>query len=116
MEKKSSRKTKGKTEENAVPEAREYRGLCSSCNHAPTCTYIRDDSQLVLQCEEFENHEESPIRTADEASSSKINVSASFSAEEDSGEVKGLCVDCKSRETCIYPKPEGGVWHCEEYQ
>jgi hypothetical protein len=21
-----------------------------------------------------------------------------------------------ARETCIYPKPEGGVWRCEEYR
>ena len=31
------------------------------------------------------------------------------------GEHKGLCVNCANRETCLYPKPEGGVWHCEEY-
>jgi hypothetical protein len=31
------------------------------------------------------------------------------------GEHKGLCMNCANRETCLYPKPEGGVWHCEEY-
>jgi hypothetical protein len=33
----------------------------------------------------------------------------------DAGGYKGLCVNCANRETCLYPKPEGGVWHCEEY-
>jgi DNA-binding NtrC family response regulator len=27
----------------------------------------------------------------------------------------GLCSNCDNRETCAYPKPEGGVWRCEEY-
>ena len=30
-------------------------------------------------------------------------------------EFKGLCVNCASRHTCLFPKNEGGVWHCEEY-
>jgi hypothetical protein len=34
----------------------------------------------------------------------------------ENGRFKGLCVNCKYRETCLYPKPEGGVWHCEEYE
>ncbi len=33
----------------------------------------------------------------------------------DGEEFKGLCVNCANRHTCLCPKPEGGVWHCEEY-
>jgi hypothetical protein len=29
---------------------------------------------------------------------------------------KDLCRSCKKRETCILPKPEGGVWRCQEYE
>jgi hypothetical protein len=29
---------------------------------------------------------------------------------------RGLCINCDVRETCTFPKPEGGVWFCEEYQ
>ena len=29
--------------------------------------------------------------------------------------LKGLCINCENRETCILPKPAGGVWQCEEY-
>lgn len=29
---------------------------------------------------------------------------------------RGLCVNCDVRETCTLPRPEGGVWYCEEYQ
>jgi hypothetical protein len=34
---------------------------------------------------------------------------------EDKEVFKGLCVNCANRHTCLFPKPEGGVWHCEEY-
>jgi len=34
----------------------------------------------------------------------------------DCGPFLGLCVNCEDRETCVYPKPDGGVWHCEEYR
>ena len=27
-----------------------------------------------------------------------------------------ICLLCRNDETCIYPKPEGGVWRCEEYR
>jgi len=27
----------------------------------------------------------------------------------------GLCKNCEKRKTCTIPKPEGGVWRCEEY-
>jgi hypothetical protein len=27
-----------------------------------------------------------------------------------------LCLNCEVRESCKFPKAEGGVWHCEEYR
>ncbi len=32
------------------------------------------------------------------------------------GELKGLCANCEIRDTCTFPKAEGGIWHCEEYR
>jgi hypothetical protein len=29
---------------------------------------------------------------------------------------KGLCMNCDHRFECRLPRPEGGVWHCEEYR
>jgi len=31
------------------------------------------------------------------------------------GRSKGLCVNCAYRDTCLLPRSEGGVWHCEKY-
>ena len=33
----------------------------------------------------------------------------------DEGSVRGLCATCARRSRCEFPRPEGGVWHCEEY-
>ncbi len=30
--------------------------------------------------------------------------------------IRGLCSICEGREACTFVKPEGGVWHCEEYR
>ena len=35
---------------------------------------------------------------------------------EKSTEQKGLCRNCKKKETCALPRPEGGVWRCEDYE
>lgn len=35
--------------------------------------------------------------------------------KEDESEFKGLCLNCANRHTCLLPRSEGGVWHCEEY-
>jgi hypothetical protein len=29
--------------------------------------------------------------------------------------LKGLCINCENRHTCVLPRPVEGVWHCEEY-
>jgi hypothetical protein len=30
-------------------------------------------------------------------------------------QIKGLCATCESFPTCAFTKPDGGIWHCEEY-
>lgn len=30
--------------------------------------------------------------------------------------LKGLCINCEHRDTCTLPRPETGVWYCEEYE
>ncbi len=90
-----------------------YRGLCSTCRHAPNCTYPGDVKRPAFYCEEFE------IEIVSASKISKYGMSestASSTAAEESAEFIGLCSDCENRKTCVFPKPEGGIWHCEEYQ
>jgi hypothetical protein len=95
----------------AMIEVREYRGLCSVCKEASTCTYRRNPWQPVWQCDEFEC-ESIQVSTFPPIDS----PFKSDTEHESSGKYKGLCVNCENRETCIYQKPEGGVWHCDEYK
>jgi len=58
-----------------------------------------------------------PIRSADNNTSPmKGPVTRSSAEEEDSARYKGLCRNCKKQKTCELPKPEGGVWRCEDYE
>ena len=91
-----------------------YRGLCSTCRHAPNCTYPGDVQRPAFYCEEFEI-EITAAKNTSEYGISETTASSTAVAEE-STELIGLCNDCESRQTCVFPKPEGGIWHCEEYQ
>ena len=87
--------------------------LCTSCINDPYCIYPRDSTRPTMECEEFEGYVLPP------AAPLSLSVPSSerrMVTEEDSGEFKGLCATCENRKTCIYPKPEGGIWHCEECQ
>ncbi len=89
-------------------------GLCSSCNAFKNCTYPRDPERPILQCEEFDGAQPSLIRASPlKIAPKQKRVSPSL---DDSNRYGGLCKLCEDRTTCTYPKPEGGVWHCEEYR
>lgn len=86
-------------------------GLCDACVHARTCQFPLQP-RPVLFCEEFEG---APSALA--APRVMPVAAAALRAETvASPHVKGLCVTCKWRDTCTYPKPEGGVWHCGEFE
>lgn len=92
-------------------EVREYGGLCSICAKSSTCTYRREPLQPVWECDDFEIETISVNISAPTASPLK-----SIAEDKDPGRYAGLCVNCEHRETCTYRRPEGGVWHCEEYE
>lgn len=105
-----------RTEEkvSAVSKKREYTGLCLTCQNAANCIYPRNLDQPVLQCEEFDCYETPlEITTVDRILASAR--SRNLSSAEDMPGLKGLCVNCENRTTCAFPKPEAGVWRCEEY-
>jgi len=113
-----------------------HRGLCSTCKNASFCAFPRPPSgglesgecppdKPVFYCEEFEIEPASagyiylPKGSAPTRATRKERPQAteSYVTEgKDSTKFIGLCSDCDNRQTCVFPKPEGGVWHCEEYQ
>ena len=93
----------------------EYSGLCMSCRNALTCTFLRDRKTPVLQCDEFDGFE-SFLRSPKKFPHRSMTDLKSNPGKKDLDGCKGLCSICENRKTCTYPKPEGGVWHCEEYR
>jgi hypothetical protein len=96
---------------------KEYYGLCSCCESSLTCSYDRDPKHPVLQCEEFGGILYSPVKTEDPKNNPPSKVrKATLIPKISFHPCKGLCMNCEERVTCTYPKPEGGVWHCEEFR
>ena len=92
----------------------EYRSLCSNCRNTADCTFQKDRQKPALYCEEFEI-DISP--SAKIAGKEKPLPTASVDVEDDdSDKFIGLCSNCDNRRKCVFPMPEGGVWHCEEYR
>ncbi len=90
------------------------RSLCSNCRNATDCTFQKDREKPTLYCEEFEI-EISPFVKM--PGKERPLPTAQFDVEkEDSGKFTGLCTNCDSRQTCAFPRLEGGIWHCEEYR
>jgi len=86
-------------------------GVCAVCEHAPDCIYKADsDGSMILQCEEFQMSV--PMPSLPPVS---VRPRPSSTNGERSSRLLGLCANCDIREICTYPKPEGGVWRCEEY-
>ena len=87
----------------------DYRDLCSTCNHAPTCKNRGTPDKPVFYCEEFDIY----VAVAPKKTLASVPSPAK---RMNSDKNKGLCLDCENRETCVFPIPQGGVWHCEEYR
>jgi len=102
---------------NPFEVKQEASGLCSCCNSSNTCTYPKDPKRPILQCEEFDGIAPSSLKMVPHG---KI-VPKGFEKIPNPGmcelaQYRGLCSLCEDRLTCTYTKPEGGVWHCEEYR
>jgi hypothetical protein len=70
-----------------------------------------------LFCEEFDGEEENTVGAMPEAiaPSSTVQAQATYIHEHPT-RFKGLCTTCDKRATCTFPKADGGVWHCEEFE
>lgn len=93
----------------------EHKGLCLSCRNSLTCTFLENHNEAVLQCDEFDGFE-LRVRKPEHSLLKSTTGSKSNSEKKDPNGARGLCANCEDRKACTYPKPEGGVWHCEEYR
>ena len=93
-----------------VTDTEKYTGLCTTCRHRTDCVFARAEIQPVVSCEEFEEEEKSRVRDV-----RSLRVQAGGTPDIDPS-LKGLCMNCANRHDCKHEKPEGGVWHCEDYE
>ena len=100
-----------------MPSTARHAGLCSNCKHAPTCTYPRDPSRPVLQCDEHRCVGSATGKTGgtDSLAAGAVQNGPEVQAEGPTSYM-GLCSDCESRHTCVLATHEGGIWQCEEYR
>jgi hypothetical protein len=96
-----------------MPENMRYFGLCISCRNASSCTFPRDPARPAFYCEEFEIDTTTLIKSPGK---DQPLVAGPDAFDKDSMKFIGLCSDCEDRKNCAFPKPEGGIWHCEEYR
>lgn len=115
--KKGAYALKVKREKHSSLDKKRYLGLCSYCKSESVCTFIRDPNRPVYECDEFEEIHYVSLRVSNQKKISPIHSSKNLPSPQDPpSSYKGLCMNCEQKASCIYPKPEGGVWHCEEYQ
>lgn len=95
-----------------VERPKPLSGLCTTCNRAKGCSYLRNPGQPVLFCEEFDSFTPPVI----EEVAAEDNRPPTIQEMNDWEKYKGLCVNCDSREDCTIRNQEIGVWHCEEYR
>lgn len=88
-------------------------GICTTCVKRSVCVFFKAAEGTVFHCEEFDDGN-LPLRKEYDASMPVLLDLKPFEAN-GAGEYRGLCSYCKNCKKCTYPKPEGGIWHCEEY-
>lgn len=92
----------------------ERRGICSTCQGVETCTFPFQPGKNLLHCDEFEPW---PPRSGSVAfrSGGLDRPTVDYRTTTDRPRPLGLCSNCENRVGCTFPRPDGGVWRCEEY-
>ncbi len=87
----------------------EFLDLCNICVHEDGCMNLGTPARPKLFCEQFELETLEPAAWEDDA----LCDGPDKAVEE--GKFRGLCCNCENRHTCKISRPEGDIWHCEEY-
>jgi hypothetical protein len=92
-------------------------GLCETCNYIYRCSLRKRYNQPVWQCEEFDDSDRTEENLLIDNNSGIMEVEESLNANvKTKNQYLGLCSNCKNRKYCTYPRPEGGVRCCGEYE
>lgn len=90
-----------------------YPGLCEDCANEPECTFPRSAGQAVISCEEFTAPLTAvSLRVGERPRPDEKERFAVANREW----FPGLCMSCQKNDTCTFPKPDGGVFNCDEFE
>lgn len=81
--------------------------------------FRKEFSESVYFCEEYEQAEASQNNgrvLAPGVVKAPAGHIANNPGNHDRKPILGLCSNCIHRKKCSFPKPDSGVWHCEEYE
>ena len=98
-------------EAGALMEKLLYASLCSNCRNQNDCVFLMKAGEPIIECEMYECGSSSRPRL----SVVKRNLAAAAAALPEEDNLMGLCVNCDNLKVCQLPKPQSGVWNCEEY-
>lgn len=94
-------------------------GICQTCIHVSECVHYQNSqitSKPIWFCENFDNITSLQVAENEEIySEERSSLSSNPGIEAIPGRMKGLCINCDNRASCLFPIVEGGVWRCEEY-
>ena len=92
-------------------------GLCMTCNNASLCVYRSRRGYDAVYCELYDGYADATVKGNGHGDEDSVLAYAKArSGAPSSGEYRGLCQNCIHCDTCKLAKPEGGIWHCEEYE
>ena len=98
--------------DNVKKNSKVKLGLCSTCNNQPSCLFYRGNgSRVAWYCELFDDY----VSFSESLPQAKKKVE-SKTEETSKNKFEVLCKNCENQNTCAFPKPLGGIWHCEEYE
>lgn len=93
-----------------------YAGLCELCNLRSSCKFPRSMEHKVTSCEEFDGRGSEPGHKGAVSSAARHSLNVVSRDTVTNSLARGLCATCEKFDTCQFPKPEGGVWQCEEFE
>jgi hypothetical protein len=106
----------GIMETSEVSDTLMLTGLCATCSKAADCIYVKNEGWPIVHCEEFEADPRMFSEIVEETTpDSTIESKSKTKEESETSAFEGLCITCAHRDSCMYAKEQGGVWHCEEY-
>jgi len=91
-------------------------GLCTDCINASNCSLSNNHTDPVWECEEFESAVPPVKKTIIAMPENGTSMLPDAAGSRQTGQYKGLCVDCENQSSCSHEKKSEGIWHCEDYQ